>query len=84
MSVAVVLLCMAIVTAAIVMHPGRGVLAQLCFPQDDFNLLPMCLYYQDFDLAQSQDFDTRLPVTPVRHKDVWYPYFRWQPYAKAC
>lgn len=75
-SVAVVFLCIAIVNAAIVTHPERRVLAQLCFPQDDLNL-PMCLYYQDFDHAQIQDFETQPPVTPVRHKGFWYPHFRW-------
>ena len=57
-SVAAVFLYIAIVTAAIRTHPGRGALAQLCFPQDDFNLLPMCLCYQGFDLAQGHSAST--------------------------
>lgn len=76
-SVAVVFLYIAIANAATVMQPDRGVLAQLCFHQDDFSLLPMYSYYQDFDHAQSQDFDTQPPVTLVRPKDFWYPHFRW-------
>lgn len=82
-SMAVVFLCISTIIAAIITHPDRGVLAQPCFPQGDFNLLPTRWYYQDFDLAQSQDCDTQLPVTLVRQKDFWYPPFRWQPCAKA-
>lgn len=85
-SVAAAFLCIAIVNAASVACPGRGVLTLLCLPQDDFNLWPMtstvCLSYQDFDLAQSQGFDSQIPVTLVWHKDFWCPHFRWQPYPK--
>lgn len=33
---------------------GGECLPGSAFPRDGFNLLPMRLYYQDFDLAQGQ------------------------------
>lgn len=46
-----VLICIVIVNATTLMHPGRGVLVQLYFSRDDFYLLPLCLYCQDIGLV---------------------------------